>query len=99
MPGSLYSIDLRDHVIVAVEIGGLSRQEAAAQFWAGLCTAIRWVKNFGRTGHAASGQMGDHKPRNLIGAHRVRLIQRCTGQAFTLRGLVVELAASGPNVG
>src|SRR5271155_3666752 len=93
-----YSMDLRDRVVAAVETGGLSRHEAAIRFGIGVSTAIRWVASFRRTGSVAPGQMGGHKPRRLVGAHRDWLMQRCAGQAFTLRGLVAELAARGLKV-
>jgi transposase len=90
-----YSMDLRDRVVAAVETGGLSRHEAAARFGVGVSIAIRWVRSFRRTGSAAPGQMGGWRPRKLVGAHREWLLQRCTGQAFTLRGLMAELAERG----
>ena len=93
-----YSMDLRDRVVAAVQTGGLSRHQAAARFGAGVSTAIRWVESFRRTGSTAPGRMGGHKPRKLVGAHRDWLVGRCTGQAFTLRGLVAELAARGLKV-
>ena len=93
-----YSMDLRNRVVASVQTGGLSRHQAAARFGIGVSTAIRWVESFRRTGSAAPGQMGGHKPRKLVGVHRDWLIERCTGQAFTLRGLVAELAARGLKV-
>ncbi len=42
--------------------------------------------------------MGGHKPRAIAGEHRVWLIERCRAQAFTLRGLVAELAERGLQV-
>jgi putative transposase len=41
--------------------------------------------------------MGGHKPRKLIGAHRVWLLER-TKTDFTLRGLRAELAERGIKV-
>jgi putative transposase len=42
--------------------------------------------------------MGGHKPKRLVGAHRDWLVERCRNQAFTLRGLVDELAERGVKV-
>ena len=42
--------------------------------------------------------MGGHKPKKLVGAHRDWLLLRCQGGAFTLRGLVTELAERGLKV-
>ena len=93
-----YSMDLRDRVVASVETGGLSRHEAAARFGVAVSTAIRWVRSFRQTGSAAPGRMGGHRPRKLVGAHRAWLLARCTAQAFTLRGLVAELAERGLKV-
>nr|AAQ87497.1 Transposase [Sinorhizobium fredii NGR234] len=56
------------------------------------------VRLFRETGSAAAGQMGGHKPRAIAGEHRVWLVERCRAQAFTLRGLVAELAERGLQV-
>jgi hypothetical protein len=48
-------------------------------------------------GSVAPGKMGGHKPRKLIGAHRVWLLER-TKTDFTLRGLRAELAERGIKV-
>lgn len=93
-----YSMDLRDRVVAAVETGGLSRHEAAARFGVAISTAIRWVRSFRRTESTAPGRMGGCRPRKLVGAHRDWLLARCTGEAFTLRGLVAELAERGLKV-
>ncbi len=61
-------------------------------------SAIKWVQRFRRTGSAAPGQMGGHKPKAIRGEHRDWLIERCHGRDFTLRGLVAELAERGLKV-
>ena len=91
--GRPYSNDLRERVVGAVEQAGMSRHQAAAHFGVAISTAINWVKRFRQTASVAPGQMGGHKPRALSGAHRDWLIARCRDRAFTLRGLVAELAA------
>ncbi len=93
-----YSMDLRDRVVAAVKIGGMSCRQAAAHYGVGVSTAIRWLDRFRATGNAAPGQMGGHKPKKLIGAHRDWLIERCRTRDFTLRGLVSELAERGLKV-
>ena len=92
-----YSIDLRERVVLAVERDGLSRNAAARRFGVAISTAINWLRRHRETGSVAPGKMGGHKPRKLIGAHRVWLLER-TKTDFTLRGLQVELAdaAIGP---
>jgi putative transposase len=93
-----YSKDLRERVVAAVELGGLSRHAAAAQFGVAISTAINWVNRFRQTGSVAPGQMGGHKPRAICGSHRDWLIERCRARDFTLRGLVAELAERGLKV-
>ena len=90
--GKPYSMDLRDRVVHAVEVEGLSRRQAAARFGIGEATAVNWLRRFHETGSAAPGQMGGHKPKTLSGKIRDWLLERCRARDFTLRGLVVELA-------
>ncbi len=85
-------MDLRERVVSAVRNGGLSCHQAAARYGVGVSTAIRWLDRVRTTGSVAPGQMGGHKPKKLIGAHRDWLIERCRTRDFTLRGLVSELA-------
>jgi transposase len=95
--GRPYSIDLRERVVAAVE-SGLSRRQAAAQFQVSVTAVINWVKRSRETGSVAPDQMGGHKPRKIVGDHRAWLVVRCQSGAFTLRGLVVELAERGLKV-
>jgi putative transposase len=92
-----YSNDLRERVVAAVG-HGRSCRAAAARFGIGVSTAIRWVAQHRRTGSIAPGQMGGHKPKLIAGAHREWLVGRCRSTAFTLRGLVSELAERGLKV-
>ena len=87
------SQDLRKRVVGAVLEGGLSCNRAAARFGVAVSTANLWVRLFQETGGFDHGQIGGHKPAMLSGAHRDWLLARCKGGAFTLRGLVAELAA------
>lgn len=93
-----YSMDLRERVVAAVEEGGLSRHQAAARFGVGVSTAITWVRRYRETGSVAPGQMGGHKPKAIRGEHRAWLVERIKDEAFTLRGLVAELAERGLKV-
>ena len=93
-----YSKDLRERVVAAVTRDGLSRREAAQRFGVGVGTAIRWVQRWGETGSIEPGQMGGHRPKRLTGAWRSWLLERCHERAFTLRGLVSELAERGLRV-
>lgn len=95
--GRPYSMDLRERLILAVERDGLSRNEAARRFGVAISTAVNWLRRHRDTGSAAPGQMGGHRPRKLIGAHRDWLLERATTD-FTLRGLQAELAERGIKV-
>ena len=44
------SNDLRERVVEAVVLGGLSRNQAAAHFKVSIASAVRWVKRFQTTG-------------------------------------------------
>ena len=92
------SDDLRERVVGAVERDGLSCRAAAKRFGVGVSTAISWVRRFRETGSIVPGRMGGYKPRVICGAHREWLIERCSTRAFTLRGLVGELAELGLKV-
>ena len=92
------SKDLRERVVAAVEVEGLSRHQAARRFGVGVATAVRWVRRWRQTGSVAPGQMGGHKPKTIRGEHRDWLMQRCREKEFTLRGLVAELAERGLRV-
>ncbi|WP_141683930.1 IS630 family transposase, partial [Rhizobium sp. AC44/96] len=93
-----FSDDLRERVVCAVTREGLSCRAAAKRFGIGVSTAIDWVRRLRETGSPAPGQMGGHKRRTICGEQRVWLIERCRAQAFTLRGLVAELAERGLKV-
>ena len=90
-----FSMDLRERVVAAVEKEGLSCHAAAARFEIGISTAIDWVRRFRETGSVAPGQMGGHKPKAIRDEHAAWLRARLRERDFTLRGLVVELAARG----
>jgi transposase len=96
--GKPYSMDLRERVVGAVETGGLSCHQAAAQFGVGVSTAIVWARRLRETGSVAPGQMGGHKPKAISGEHRAWLLERAKARDFTLRGLVAELAERGLKV-
>jgi putative transposase len=96
--GRPYSIDLRARAVTAVLKGGLSRHESAARFGVAPSTVINWVRRFQLTGSVAPGQMGGHKPKAIAGGQAIFLSRRIREGAFTLRGLVAELAERGLKV-
>ncbi len=93
-----YSIDLRERVVAAVLRTGVSCHAAAARFGVSVCTAIRGLAHYRRTGCIAAGQMGGHRRKVIAGAYRDWLVERCRSRQFTLRGLVAELAERGLKV-
>ena len=88
-----YSLDLRERVVFAVEHEGMSRHQAAARFGVAVCSAIRWVGRFRKTGSAAPAKIGGYKPKTLRGEHADWLIARCRDKDFTISELVDELRA------
>jgi putative transposase len=94
----LYSMDLRERVLAAVTRDGLSRQEAARRFEVAPSTSINWVKRLEGTGNVAAAQCGGHRPKKIVGGHDDWLRWRCHNAAFTIRGLVLELAERGLTV-
>lgn len=93
-----YSPDLRERVVKAVVEQGLSRRQAAQRFGVGPSTAIKWMQRWCATGHIKLGQIGGHRPKKIAGDWRTWLLERCRERAFTLRGLVDELAERGLRV-
>jgi len=93
-----YSLDLRERVVKAVAEQGLSRRQAAQRFGVGASTVIKWMQRWRTTASFEPGQMGGHRPKKITGAWRNWLLQRCHDRAFTLRGLVAELAERGLKV-
>jgi len=93
-----YSKDLRERVVSAVEIGRMSRSQAAQHYGIAISTAIKWVSRFRATGSVAPGQMGGHKPKKIRGEHHDWLVERVQARDFTLKGLVGELAGRGLKV-
>ncbi len=86
-----YSLDLRERVVAAVEVEGLSRHQAAARFGIAASTAVHWVRRHRATGSLAPSKIGGYKLKTLRGEHADWLIARCREKDFTLKQLVEEL--------
>jgi putative transposase len=93
-----YSLDLRERVVAAVKVEGLSRRAAATRYSVSYSAAIEWLKRVDETGSVEPSQVGGYKPKKLSGVWRDWLVERCRGQDFTLRGLVAELGERGLKV-
>ena len=55
-----YSQDLRERVIDAVVVEGMSRRAAAAWFGVSDSIAIKWVERFERSGSRTARKMGGY---------------------------------------
>jgi putative transposase len=61
-------------------------------------SVVRWSQRLRTTGSAAPARIGGYVRPKISGPHRDWLIERAHTAAFTLRGLVVELAERGLQV-
>jgi transposase len=68
------SDDLRERVVEAVVLGGLSRNQAAARFKVSVASAVRWVKRFNTTGEISPAPCGGDRRSGRIEAHRDYLL-------------------------
>lgn len=98
MPTAL-SLDLREHVIVAVEAGASFRQ-AAKRFGIGASSAIRWYERFLEGGEIVPRPPCGERPAPAIEAHAEQILQASQAhlQAF-LRELRDALAKTGARYG
>ena len=67
-----YSQDLRDRVINAVVVEGMSCRAAAARFGISGSSAIKWVERVERSGSRTAAKMGGYK-RVRLEPHRAFL--------------------------
>jgi transposase len=68
------SDDLRERVVEAVVLGGLSRNQAAARFKVSVASAVRWVKRFKTTGEISPSPCGGDRRSGRIESHRDYLL-------------------------
>ena len=86
-----YSQDLRDRVIEAVRVGGMSRRGAAERFGVSESAAIKWVQRFERTGVRSAAKMGGYR-RPRLEPHRQFLERlRAAKPDMTLQALCDRL--------
>jgi len=89
-----YSIDLRERALARVEKGETTRSVAGSFGISPSCVS-KWGSLKRRTGDVAPGKVGGRKKRALSGEIADWLRARMRETAFTLRGLVAELAERG----
>jgi transposase len=87
------SQDLRERVIDAVLVEGMSRRAAAARFGVSESAAIKWVERVERTSSRAAGKVGGYKPM-MLEPHRAFIeAVRQEKPDITLQGLCDRLRA------
>jgi transposase len=89
-----YSIDLRERAVALVE-AGMTIREAAERLDISASCLPKWCALKRCTGSLSPGRIGGHKKRTLSGEPAAWLKRRMREAAFTLRGLVAELAEQG----
>jgi transposase len=90
-----YSMDLRERAMVRIAAGESARTVAAA-FQVSVSSVVKWAQRQRRTGSAAPGKMGGHRPYLLSGEHKAFVLQRIADDPHvTLRGLAAELSQRG----
>jgi putative transposase len=90
----LYSRDLRERVILAVEQDGLSRREAARRYRVSASTAVKWLQRYHRTGRCELEPVGGDR-RSKLPAHRDWLLGLVEAEPdLTLRSLGERLQAA-----
>jgi len=88
-----YSQDLRDRVIDAVLVEGMSRRAAAARYGVSETAAINWVKRAELTGSRTPAKLGGYKPM-MLAPHREFVEAACRERPdITLQGLCDRLLA------
>ena len=68
------SDDLRERVVEAVVVGGLSRNAAAKRFGVSIASAVRWLQRFGASGEISPAATGGDRRSGRIEAHRDYLL-------------------------
>ncbi len=91
------SMDIRERAMARLDAGETVRAVAEA-LSVGPSSVVKWSQRRRALGSVAPGKAGGHRPRKITGEHEVWLRARMTGTAFTLRGLVAELAERGLKV-
>ena len=72
--GMALSDDLRERVVEAVVVGGLSRNAAAKRFGVSIASAVRWLQRFCASGEISPAATGGDRRSGRIEAHRDYLL-------------------------
>ena len=91
------SMEIRGRAMARLDAGETVRAVAEALSVAP-SSVVKWSQRRRTTGSATPGKMGGHVPRKIRGEQADWLRVRMAEDAFTLRGLVAELAERGLRV-
>lgn len=91
------SMDLRERAMARLDAGETVRAVAQALSVAA-SSVVKWSARKRTIGSVAPGKIGGHVPRKIRDEHADWLRARMAEGAFTLRGLVAELAERGLKV-
>ena len=91
------STDIRERAMARLDAGETVRAIAEALSVAP-SSVVKWSERRRETGSVTPGKIGGHVPRKIKGAEADWLRARMAEGAFTLRGLVAELAERGLKV-
>ncbi|MEQ8348518.1 MAG: transposase [Sneathiellaceae bacterium] len=90
----IYSSDLRERVVIAVEQEGLSRREAARRYRVSASAAVKWLDRYRRTGGCEAQPVGGDR-RSRLPAHRDWILALVAAEPdLTLHKLAERLAAT-----
>lgn len=91
--GRAYSQDLRNRVIDAVEIDGMSCRAASRRFGVSESSAIKWLQRYRKTGERGPVGTGGHRP-SVLAPHLdfINAVRR-EQPDITLQALCDRLAA------
>ena len=96
--GRPYSMDLRQRAMDRLASGETCHAVAAALKIAP-SSVIKWAQRHRRTGSAAPGKMGEHRPHAIAGSHRDWVLSKIEGpDHVTLEILAVGLLERGLKV-
>ena len=88
------SMDIREKVMKAIT-GGMSCRQAAARFYIGPATAVRWAKRVETTGDVAPMKMGGDRRSRRIEAHADFILGQIEAQPDVT---IMELRVSGASL-
>ena len=88
---SAYSQDLRERVIDAVLVDGMSCRAAARRFGVSVSSAIKWVQRVRRTGERGPAGTGGHRPSVLAPERDWLLAVLVADPGITLAALAKRL--------